>query len=206
MNRSAPTRLSFIPCCLLLLALVGCVHSTGSDTTDRAPLPLKTTHGKALDSALEGDGSDIVTLIFTSTDCPVANAMAPQLSRDLRRFEELGIRCYLVYPRRGVTFEEATRHRDDYGLEATVLLDPDHVLVEALDATITPEAFVIDFQGSGEPRVRYRGRINDLYPSIGSRRDLATRHEWRDAVQAVKEGADFDPEGPGAVGCMIQRQ
>lgn len=206
MTRSAPRCLSCVPRCLLLLTLVGCVHSNASNRTERTSDVTNTAHETTTDSVLRGDGSDIVALIFTSTDCPVANAMSPQLGRELRRFTGMGIRCYLVYPRRGVTFDQAERHREDYGLEATIVLDPDHVLVEALDATITPEAFVVDFQGSGEPRVRYRGRINDLYPSIGNRRDLATRHEWRDAVLAVKEGADVDPNGPGAVGCMIQRQ
>ena len=196
-------------CCVLITSLLGCAGSEKAGAIpaveprlESAPNPASET---VLDTVLAGQPGDIVALVFTSTDCPVANAMAPQLSRDLQRFEGLGVRCYLVHPRRGVTHDQATRHRDDYGLDATVLLDPDHLLVEALDASITPEAFVIDFDESGGWRVRYRGRINDLYTSIGNRRDLATLHEWRDAVVGVTEGDDVDPNGPGAVGCMIQR-
>ena len=192
--------------CLFLLTLVGCTRSTGPVAMDELSPPLKQTRSPGLQTTIRGRPGDVVALVFTSTDCPIANAMAPELGRDLRRFEALGVRCFLVYPRRGVTIDEATRHQQEYGLQATALLDPDHHLVEALDARITPEAFVLDFPAEDASRVRYRGRVNDLYPSIGNRRDLATRHEWRDAVLAVQEGAHVDPNGPGAVGCMIQRQ
>ena len=204
MPRSAST-LFLALCCLLIPVLVGCETPEVSGQIPLDPPRQDTSPHRVHDMVLSGRPGEIVAVVFTSTDCPVANAMAPQLSRDLKRFESLGVRCYLVHPRRGVTIDQATRHRDDYGLQATVLLDPEHLLVEALDARITPEAFVIDFDATGDSRVRYRGRINDLYTSIGNRRDLATLHEWRDAVLGVMDGAEIDPNGPGAVGCMIQR-
>ena len=55
-----------------------------------------------------------------------------------------------------------------------------------------------------EWRIRYRGRVNDLYASIGNRRDLATRHDWRDSALSVNEGVAIPVEGPPAVGCLIE--
>ena len=65
---------------------------------------------------------------------------------------------------------------------------------------------MVDFPEADEPRIRYRGRVNDLYSSIGNRRDLPSSHDWRDAVFAIVKGGNIEPNGPEAIGCLIQRR
>jgi hypothetical protein len=131
--------------------------------------------------------------------------MAPQLRRDLDALESSGARTYLVYPRRGTTIAQLQMHAADYGLPTRQLLDPDHVMVEALDATVTPQGVVIEFGTSGDWVIRYAGRVNDLYTSIGDRRDLVTEHSLRDAAMAVLDGVPVTSVPGAPVGCMIER-
>ena len=155
---------------------------------------------------MHGRAGDIVVIVFTSVDCPVANAMAPQLARTFDVASDHGARCYLVYPGEGMTIDAASEHARQYGLDVSVGLDPSQGMVHMLDARITPEAFVLQFTSDGVWAVRYRGRINDLYTSIGNRRDLPSTHDLQDAVIAISEGVPVKTPNPPAVGCLIERR
>ena len=189
-----------LPGLLVLLALSGVGSFRCSTTSSTAPAVTAGQKGP-----LEGHPGDVVALVFTSTDCPVANAMAPELGRSLGALRSQGIRCYLVYPGSNLTEAAMRGHAAAYGLEAELLADPDQALVAVLGADITPQGYVLEFDADGDWLVRYRGRVNDLYASIGNRRDLASRHEWRDAALAARQGlTPSSSDGPPAVGCLIE--
>lgn len=131
--------------------------------------------------------------------------MAPQLGRTLEHAQGHGIRTYLVYPRASTTDAEISRHLNDYRLTGVSLRDPGHQLVTLLDARITPEAFLLVLDGSGGWRVAYRGRINDLYASIGNRRDSPSRLDLQVAIDQTLVGGWPDVTETEAVGCLIER-
>ncbi|OUU93320.1 MAG: hypothetical protein CBC35_05760 [Planctomycetes bacterium TMED75] len=153
----------------------------------------------------KGDRDQVVAFVFTSVDCPIANAMAPQLRRTITEAESLGVKTYLVYPRVDITEEAMATHARAYGLEAEAIADPNKVLVTELGATVTPEGVVIKYAADGDYEICYRGRLNDLYPSIGNRRDQASCHEFRDAILASRSGQPIATPFPPAIGCMIER-
>lgn len=96
------------------------------------------------------------------------------------------------------------QHQIDYQLPGISLSDPDHQLVENLDARITPEAFVLVNSEHG-PDVVYSGRVNDLYASIGNRRDEPSTHDLRDAIEAALDGRKPKTSRTEPVGCLIER-
>ena len=157
-------------------------------------------------SPLEGEQGEIVALVFTSVDCPVANAMAPQLRRIFEESAQRGIRCYLVYPRAGTTNEAMAAHAAAYDLPGIQVSDPQHRLVQQLNATRTPEAYVLQFTGPTTWVIRYQGRINDLYSSIGNRRDLPSRHDFHTALRRTADGNPVETPYPPAIGCFIERR
>ena len=157
------------------------------------------------DSVLQGKRGDVSAFIFTSVDCPIANAMAPQMQRTLGIARELGVRTYLVYPREDLSLDVISAHSDEYQLEATVVSDPQKNLVEELGATVTPEGVVIEYLDPNRYQIRYRGRLNDLYPSIGNRRDEVSSYDFRDAIIAVCNHQPVRASWVPAVGCMIER-
>jgi hypothetical protein len=81
---------------------------------------------------------------------------------------------------------------------ALALRDPDHALVKAAGATITPEAAV--FAGG---RFVYRGRIDDRYVDLGVERPAATKRDLAEALAAVIAGRPVTPPTTQAVGCFI---
>ena len=144
-------------------------------------------------------GKKAVVLLFIARDCPVSNAYAPEIERIIARYTPLKITFTLVYPDPDTSLAAARQHAKDYGYTCPLLLDPAHKLVRRAGATVTPEAAV--FAPGG--RLLYRGRIDDLYLGFGKRRDAATRHDLRDALDAVLVGRPVASPKTQAIGCFI---
>ena len=138
-------------------------------------------------------------LVFVGTDCPISNRYAPALERLHQEYSPRGVAFYLVYPDAALDARAARRHATDYGLSFPALLDREHRMVAHAGAEVTPEAAVLGADGT----VLYRGRIDDRWVDIGTRRPHATRHDLRDAIDAILDGRPPAAPGGRAIGCYI---
>lgn len=155
---------------------------------------------------LSGERDDLVVLVFSSTECPIANAMAPDIKRASDETREAGGRFYIVHARRDLEPEAVRTHARNYELTMPVLVDRDHALVEELDATVTPEAAVLRFTGTNRYEVIYRGSVNNLFGSVGNRRKQATEHYLRDAIASGAAGEPIEVKVREPFGCYIERE
>lgn len=141
-----------------------------------------------------------VLILFIETDCPICNAYAKEIERIVDRYRPLGIACRLAYEDEAVSDRKLLHHAGQYGHKGCpIVADGRHKLARLLGATVTPEACVLDARGI----VRYRGRIDDLYPSLGVRRIAATKHDLVDAMDAVCRGNRVLVSRTKPVGCFI---
>jgi hypothetical protein len=153
---------------------------------------------------LHGAPGEVSVIVFSSTDCPVANALAPALARIHADTEDPRLRFHLVHVSPGLTPEDAEAHAREYDLGMTRVLDPEHRLVRALGATVTPEAVVLRFDEQGRAVTVYTGRINDLFLAPGRRRPRVQRHDLREAIEAALAARPFEGAQEPAVGCLIE--
>lgn len=144
-------------------------------------------------------GHKATVLFFVMHECPVANGYAPEIIRISSEYAAKRVRCFVVYIEGDLTPEKARTHARDYGYKAGVLLDPQHRLVKAAGATISPEVAV--FSPSGE--MLYRGRIDDRVADFGKRRVEPTRRDLRLALDAILTGKRVHARLTKAVGCYI---
>lgn len=158
-----------------------------TDLKGRGIRPLSAPQGKA------------AVVIFTTVDCPIANKFCPEFNRLHQRFTEQGVKLTLVHVDPDVTTADALAHAKDYRLAPPIVIDRHHTLVRALNAEVTPEAFVLNDQR----QVVYRGRVNDLFPRFGDRRRAASKHDLRDAVDAHLAGKPIAVPRTKVVGCYI---
>ncbi len=140
-----------------------------------------------------------VVLIFVNTDCPIANRYAPTIQNLYERYRSQPVGFWLVFADGSEGPEEIRQHLAAYGHQAPALRDPNHHLVAFCQATKTPEAVVF----APRRKLAYRGRIDDLFTDFGKQRDQPTRHDLRDAIDAVLEGYAVDPAKSPAIGCDI---
>jgi len=175
------------------LAALGAVAVpiTGTDATVLRP---------AL-SHVQGPVEPAVTaLIFVTSDCPISNAYAPEIQRICKAYEAKGVRCQLIYEDVGATSDAVKKHLADYRYGATAAaIDADGALARKVGATITPEAVVVDRSGA----VKYRGRIDNQYASLGHPRRVVTAHDLQDALEAIVAGRPVATPETEPIGCYI---
>jgi hypothetical protein len=136
-------------------------------------------------------------LVFLMTDCPVAQATAPELARLSSEFGPRGVAFYGVYATESAPEIEA--YQKEYRLPFPGLLDPKQQLASLAGATVVPEAAVF----SPDRRLLYRGRIDDRAVSLGTMRPEPTRRDLRLALESVLSGQKVEPRFTQAVGCYL---
>jgi peroxiredoxin len=147
------------------------------------------------------DGRPIV-LVFLGVDCPLAGLYGPRLRELSGRLGAHGIRMLAVFPDPDDTLAAIATFARDHRLPFPCVADPGHRLADAVRASRTPEAFVLDVAR----RVRYRGRVDDQYQPGGADRGRPTREDLFEAAREVAAGQAVSVPLTAAVGCVIDRQ
>lgn len=152
-------------------------------------------------------GAPVATvLFFVTTDCPIANAYAPEIAAIVAEHARDPLRFELVQVDPDLTAEQARRHATEYGLEhLELVLDRDHALVRACGISVTPEVAVWTggAPGGAAAQLAYRGRIDDSFPDLGDRRPHAAHRELRDALAAILADEPVPVARTQAVGCDV---
>jgi hypothetical protein len=133
-----------------------------------------------------------VVFVFFSIQCPMARKYPSRIARLHETFEPQGVAFFVVNPMPHEPLSEVRQYVREVSWKMPVIKGWE--LAQALGATVTPQAVVLDSNGV----LRYRGRIDDNADEA-----QVTRHDLRDAIVAVLEGKPVpNPETP-AQGCVI---
>ena len=108
--------------------------------------------------------ADVQVFLFMRTDCPAANAYAPELRRVAQEFRGRHVAFYLVYPEPDENKRAIENHMAEFALPGTPLRDPDRELQKRAHVSITPEAAVFDAAGG----LKYHGRTEELEGAIAA--------------------------------------
>jgi len=155
-------------------------------------------HGVSRTPLRIGDHKAAV-LIFVGVDCPISNAYSPLINKMVADYSSKGFDFYMVYSDPNLSAADARKHAVDFGYTCLGLLDSRQKLKKKVNATVTPEAAVVD----GHGQVLYLGRIDNWYEDFGKQRYAATTHELRDALDAIVAGKKVATPVTKAVGCPI---
>ena len=140
-------------------------------------------------------------LFFVTQDCPVSNVYSHEIRRICEEYAQKGLGCSLVYVDAALSDDQARKHAQEYGHGSyPKIVDRQHALVKATGAEITPTAVLVAAGGS----IAYRGRIDNLYASLGKARRVVTEHDLRDAIEAVLSGKPVARAEAPPVGCYIE--
>ena len=141
-------------------------------------------------------------LVFVSSDCPISNGYAPEIQRICADSRAAGVTCTLLYEDLTIDAAAVRSHRDQYRYrDMSAVIDANGAIARRANATVTPQAVVVDPEGV----VKYRGRIDNRYIALGKPRRVVTVHDLQDAIAAVVAGRPVAQAETEAVGCFIPR-
>lgn len=171
--------------------------STDKINTKIDRLTLTAPDGKPLAVSALQDKKAVV-VVFLSFDCPVSNSYCSQLSAMAKEYSDKGV-AFLGVAASNETADALIKLAAEYKLGFPLYADPKLTAADALKATITPEAFVLDHNHV----LRYRGRIDNAYSSRLKRNSVVTSHDLKDALDALLAGQDVKTPVTKPVGCPV---
>jgi peroxiredoxin len=140
-----------------------------------------------------------IVLFFVTNDCPVTNSYVPEMNRIEESYAAQGIGFYAVQADTSVPDAAVTSYARDYHYGFSLLLDPGQILVKLTGATVTPQVVVLSPDG----QALYRGRIDNRIEDFGRQHPEATKHDLRDALDAVLSGKPVPEPVTKSIGCAI---
>ena len=152
-------------------------------------------------TAAEWSGKRAVVLFFVSTDCPLSNALVPELNRIEQSYAPRGMAFYAVQGDATVSANTVRKHVKEFGYVFPYLFDQQESLATFTGATTTPEAAVLSPRGE----ILYLGRVDNRLEDFGKQRVKITEFDLRDALEAILSGKPVPHPRTHALGCAITR-
>jgi thiol-disulfide isomerase/thioredoxin len=145
-------------------------------------------------------GSKAYVLVFVNTTCPLVKRYLPVLNRLEKDYRGKGVQFLAVNVGADDSIGAMAAQAVEHDAEYPFVKDHDGRCAAALGARRTPEVVVLD----GQRKLRYRGRIDDQY-RIGGGRPKPTRHDLKEALDAVLAGKEVAVPRTPVDGCVISR-
>lgn len=177
----------FLFCCLLSMA----IHAQ--------QVILKGTKGEQItDDKLIG--SKATVFFFLSPECPLCQSYALTIRNLAAEFTSKGIQMVGIVPGTDYTNLEISEFKHKYGLPLVLWKDEKFLFTKKFQATITPEALVLDAKG----KVLYQGRIDNWAYELTKKRKVITEHNLADALTSIVNNKPVKVTRTKAVGCFIE--
>ena len=180
---------------ILLASVLACAAALAAQPPQFA---LRDTRN-AVHSAEEWNGKKAIVVFFTTTDCPLSNNDVPEMNRTRQDYEARGVAFYAVQADTTIADADVVRHAKDYQFSFPVLFDPRQILAKTTGATTIPSAAVLTPDGT----LLYLGRIDNLVEDFNVRRQVPTKFDLREALDAALAGKAVAHPRTKAFGCAI---
>lgn len=121
------------------------------------------------------------------------------MNRTWAHYESRGVAFYAVQADLTIADADVVQHAKDYQFSLPVLFDPHEILIKMTGATTIPSAAVLTPDGT----LLYLGRIDDLVEDFNIRRQVPTKFDLREALDAVLAGKPVPNPRTKAFGCAV---
>lgn len=140
--------------------------------------------------------SNAIVLIFISTQCPVSNAYNSRMIELNKKYKEKGVTFIGINSNKEESNSMIKKHASEKGLNFLILKDEKNIIANRLNASVTPEAYVLN----SNFEILYHGRIDDSQNE--------TKVEVKDLANALTQilnGEKVSNQRTKAFGCSIKK-
>jgi hypothetical protein len=139
---------------------------------------------------------------FLDPACPISQQYTVEIKRLYTQYHKEGIEMTMVFPFSGQkNFKKSTKEFiNSYQLTIPSRIDKNLDITKKLQATVTPEAFLV----KNKTEILYHGAIDDWFYALGKNRKEATAHYLEDAINAAIQNKPILMAHEKAVGCLIE--
>lgn len=163
-----------------------------------AEVILETIEGESININLSE--SQLTVVYFLSPECPLCINYTLAIRQLEEEFASDSLRFVGVFSKEWYSAEEVLQYKLKYDLDFEMLFDSETHLAHVLDATVTPEVFVLD----GEGKVLYSGKIDNWVNDLGKKKLEVSENYLENVLLAYREGKAIQPKHTEAIGCLIE--
>jgi hypothetical protein len=150
-------------------------------------------------SLYDFNANKAVVVVVLNFDCPNSTGYTPALAELCRTYRDKGVAFFGLCPSDDEDATTIEKKATEYTLGFPVYKDDKLIAVKALEATTTPEAFVLDQNFV----MRYRGRIDDRYSARLKENLKVSSYDLRNALEELLAGKVVSRPVTQAIGCPI---
>jgi hypothetical protein len=145
--------------------------------------------------------SDSISVnLFLLDECRISQNISGEINYVHDNFSEAPFYFKCYFPNKSSTTEKIKGFMKDYKLDIDYQTDYTREQARFYGATIAPEVVVYDEKNK---EVLYRGRIDNSFDKVGSRRRVITSRDLRDALTAILSNEIISEKETSAIGCFI---
>jgi peroxiredoxin len=177
---------------LLSLAAYSQVPSVGSSIES---FSLPDTAGAT--QTLKGlEGKNGAVIVFLSAQCPVVRGYVPRINQLAADYQARGINFIGINSNATEDLSWVKSNATEYGYKFPVLIDKGSIVADKLGATVTPEVYYVDANGT----LLYHGAIDNDRSGKN-----VTETFLKAAFDASLSGQKIQRTSANAFGCSIKR-
>ncbi len=141
-------------------------------------------------------GSNGTVIIFISAKCPVVKAYNERMGKLATDYAARGINVIGINSNSTESADDMKAHAADNKLSFVMLQDKGNKIADKLNASVTPEVFLLDANN----KLVYHGRIDNSRSG-----NNIESNDLRDAMDAMLSGKPITKTEADAFGCSIKR-
>lgn len=141
-------------------------------------------------------GKNGAVIVFLSAQCPVVRGYVPRINQLAADYQARGINFIGINSNATEDLDSVKSNVTEYGYKFPVLIDKGSLVADKLGATVTPEVYYIDSNGT----LLYHGAIDN--DRLGKN---ITETYLKTAFDASLSGKKIQRTSASAFGCSIRR-
>lgn len=137
-----------------------------------------------------------ILVIFIATECPVSNAYNSRMEELFKDYNNKDVAFLGINSNKEEDVNRIRKHAKDNSLGFTILKDEKNIIADKFNASVTPEAYVLN----SNFEILYHGRIDN------SRNESEiVSQDLRKALDEILSGKEVSKTETKAFGCTIKR-
>jgi len=146
------------------------------------------------------DKYNATVLTYLSPECPLSENYTKTINDLEQTFQHNNIRFINVFAGKYYSRAAIDSFKIAYALTQSEIYDETFILAQTLNASVTPEVFVINAKGE----LVYAGAIDNWAVDLGQKRQVITAFYLNDVLGAIVNNTPIPYSKTTAVGCFIE--
>lgn len=138
-------------------------------------------------------------LLFLGPECPLCQDYSITMEKLYESYHDK-VDFLAVFSGKHYDDDKIQRYISEYIPHIKWEKDPDFAISSYYDATITPEAVLLDSNGE----IKYQGKLDNWLEELGRRRQRIDTFYLKDAIEALIHNKEITVKRTKAIGCFIE--